>query len=928
MSEPGRLFPLPTLTGSGERAASVEAAQLANENIRLLARLLHDIVQMRAGTLDEILKGHLPLGEADDTTLKGALQLFGIWFSLLATAEEHAAMYRRRQIEIEQGAASVPGTFANVFTSAAEAGIPAADVRDLVRRARVQPVITAHPTEAKRVTIMETHRRIYLLLMDLESSRWTARERNELVRRLRNEIDLLWLTGELRLEKPTVAQEVAWGLHFFRETLFERAPEVIDKLERAFTDAYGGATCEAGPALQFGCWIGGDRDGNPNVTAEVTRSTLFRLRRVILYRYRDQLRELARRLSVAGHAVAVPESFQASLDAALRACRQGRRLRERNPGELFRQYASAMLIRLEKTIEVAEAEEQIPARYSGYQNADQFLQELQDLGEGLRATQCAGLAREYVLPLVRSVEVFGFRCASLDMRENSTMITRTLNAIWAMKTGRPQGECPDYASGEWRAWLDAELAAPQSTLPDFSDLPPPGRGTMALFSMLAATRGALDGRAMGQFVLSMTRSATDVLGVYLLAKYAGLFEDPAGVERCSFTVSPLFETIADLRSAPAIFRELMDCPVVRRTVRSQGGVQEVMIGYSDSNKDGGYFTANWELSLAQKRLTQEAARAKVGISFFHGRGGSVSRGGAPTGHAIAAQPAGSINGMMRLTEQGEVVSSRYANRGTAAYHLELLSASVIEHTLKSSMEDALKPNPQIEEAMAALSDLAYSAYRQLAEHPGLVTYYQAASPVEELGLLNIGSRPARRFGANSLSDLRAIPWVFAWTQNRHLVPGWYGVGTALTEFLKVRGDDGRELLARMFEQSRLFRLIIDEVEKTLAQVDIDIARAYSELVPDRAAGDEIFALIASEYERSVAGVLALSGGEEPADRFPRFRRRLARRLPALNAINEQQVRLLRAFRENPEKDAAEKLEQTVPLLLSINCIATGLGWTG
>lgn len=928
MSEDGRLFPVPTLSGSGERTEAVEAAALANENIRLLSRLLHDIVQLRAGTLDEVLKGHRVLADTDPPTLKGALQLFGIWFSLLATAEEHAAMFRRRQIEIDQGSAAVPGTFANVFASAEAAQIPASELRDLVARARVQPVITAHPTEAKRVTIMETHRRIYLLLMDLESSRWTARERNELIRRLRNEVDLLWLTGELRLEKPTVSQEVAWGLHFFRETLFERVPEVLDKLERSFNDAYGGATCEAGPVLQLGCWIGGDRDGNPNVTPAITRETLFRLRRAVLYRYREKLRELAQRLSVARHAVAIPGSFLEALDKALRTSRRARELRERNPGEVFRQYASAMLIRLEKTLEVAAAEEAVPPRYSGYQSSAEMLDDLQALDEGLHGAECGGLARQYVQPLIRSVEVFGFHCASLDIRENSMMITRSLSAIWARRTGRPQGECPPADSAEWRRWLEAELAEPLSGLPGLGELPPPARGTLALFETLAATRPALDERALGHFVLSMTRSAADVLGVYLLAKYAGLFEDPEGMERCSLPVTPLFETIDDLRRAPRIFRELMQVPMVRRTVRKHGGVQEVMIGYSDSNKDGGYFTANWELSLAQKQLTREAERAKVGVSFFHGRGGSVSRGGAPTGHAIAAQPAGSINGTMRITEQGEVVSSRYANRGTAAYHLELLSASVIEHTLKSQQEDALKPNAEFEEALSALSELAYTAYRRLAEHPDLVAYYQAASPVEEMGLLNLGSRPARRFGASSLDDLRAIPWVFAWTQNRHLVPGWYGVGTALTEFLAVRGEHGERLLRRMFAESRLFRLILDEVEKTLAQVDMDIARAYARLVPDTAVGERVFALIEAEFTRTREAVLAMSDSAELAERFPRFRRRLARRLPALNAINEQQVRLLREFREHPAERADDKLDATVPLLLSINCIATGLGWTG
>ena len=433
----------------------------------------------------------------------------------------------------------------------------------------------------------------------------------------------------------------------------------------------------------------------------------------------------------------------------------------------------------------------------------------------------------------------------------------------------------------------------------------------------------VDREATGNFILSMTQSVADVLGVYLLEKYAGLFADAEGIERATLLVDPLFETITDLNSAPTIMRELLSIPVVRRTVRDLGGVQEVMIGYSDSNKDGGFLTSNWELSKAQAKLTRVGEECGIPIAFFHGRGGSVSRGGAPTGRAIAAQPAGSVHGQLRLTEQGEVVTYKYANRGTAQYNMELIAASVLEHSLKSGKEPELKPNPEFDETMEALSGAAYAAYRQLAEHPGLVTYYQAASPVDELVLLKIGSRPARRFGAKTLNDLRAIPWVFAWTQNRHMVPGWYGIGTGLERFIAVRGGLGEQLLGRMFNESRLFRLIVDEAEKTLPQVDLAIAREYADLVPDRSVRDEIFSMIEDEYHRTVKMILQITG-QGLCERFPRFRRRLGRRLPTLNQIGYEQVKLIKRFRR------AKKVKQSdlVPLLLSINCVAEGLGWTG
>jgi phosphoenolpyruvate carboxylase len=332
------------------------------------------------------------------------------------------------------------------------------------------------------------------------------------------------------------------------------------------------------------------------------------------------------------------------------------------------------------------------------------------------------------------------------------------------------------------------------------------------------------------------------------------------------------------------------------------------------------------LTKAQTSLTKTGKDAGIPLSFFHGRGGSVSRGGAPTGHAIAAQPAGSIHGQMRITEQGEVVSSKYANEGTAQYQMELLAASVFEHTLKSLDEEALKPNPDFDQAMEHLSELAFNKYRELAETEGLVDYYSAASPVEELAKMNIGSRPARRFGAKSLSDLRAIPWVFAWTQNRHLVPGWYGVGTALKQFIDEHGKKGEQLIVKMFNDTRLFRLIIDEAEKTLSLVDLEVSESYSKLVDDKKLRKTIFNMVVEEYNLSVEMVLKITGEEQLCERFKRFSRKLNRRAPVLYQAGMEQVQLVKEFRSKEEGD--DPLNHLIPLLLSINCISAGLGWTG
>jgi phosphoenolpyruvate carboxylase len=907
---------------------AASAAAYANEVVELLSGLLLGLVRERQPEVESVLRGERPPSEVSPELLARTLQVQGLWFQLLSIAEQNAAMRRRRQIEVERGYDQLRGTFANVISGAVAAKVPAETIRSLLDILRVRPVITAHPTEAKRVTVLEKHRRIYRRLVDLESPRWTPRERQALVDGLRNEIELLWNTGELRLAKPTVPQEVFWGLHFFNETLFEAVPDLLEKLERALALGYPGQSFQVAPFLQFGSWVGGDRDGNPFVTNEVTRSTLLENRLTALARYRRRLAELVRALSITERALPVTEAFRVALNRELQASGDGEGIAARNPGEVFRQFLACMIGRVDAMIASAERG-QAGAGPAGYKSADALANDLRQIEEQLASGGSVSLAAMLVRPVRREVESFRFSTVRLDLRENTTKLNAALADLWR-GSGPPDrpadSNLPDERSDGWRQWLASELARPLAPGGNRPTLPPESAETQGMFDLVRDLRDEIDREAFGSFVLSMTRSASDVLGAYLFAKNAGLFADAAGVESCTLPIVPLFETIEDLQRAPAIMRELLAIPLVRRSVRSQGGVQEVMIGYSDSNKDGGFLTSNWELSKAQIKLTRVGKEAGIPIAFFHGRGGSVSRGGAPTGRAIAAQPAGSIQGRMRITEQGEVVSFKYANRGTAQYQLELLAASVVEHTLKSEQEKALVPTAEFDEAMEALSGAAQASYRQLIDHPDLLPYYQAASPLEEISLLNLGSRPARRFGARSLSDLRAIPWVFAWSQNRHFVPGWYGVGSGILTFLDVRGKRGAALLDRMFAESRLFRLIVDEVEKTLTYVDLDIAREYAELVPDAAARSRILTLVEEEYQRTVEAVLRISGGRELVERYPRFRRRLARRLPTINQVSRQQIELLRRFRDSGSDKSQE--EQLSALLLSINTIAAGFGATG
>ena len=904
-----------------ESAAVAERADSLARSELLRAALL-GVLDRHEPDAARILRGEPSHSQMSTKLLARTIQAQAIWFQLLAIAEQNRDMRRRREVERARGHEGVRGTFAHVFRAAVEAGLEVGEIRQALCALRIRPVITAHPTEAKRVTVLERHRRIYLRLFDLESPRWTARERDDLIRAISDEIELLWLTGELKLDKPTVDQEVAWGLYFFDENLFDVVTQLYGRIESAFAHQFPGESVELPVVFGFGSWIGGDRDGNPFVTSAVTRNTLWQMRLASLRRYRSRLTEQGRYLSVSERAMPLAQDFRTAVAEALAAHPEGEKVAQRNPGELFRQFITCMLAKLDATI--ASSELQAPVTDgSGYANADQLIADVELMHDAMHDAGAGPLARSFLAPLLREVKTFRFATVRLDIRENTIRINAVLAELYCASQGAAQA--PEVDTPAWKDWLLAELGKPRQpgdAPVAVASLSAEAQETFATFRTVAEMRVHCDREAFGTLILSMTHSAADVLGVYLLAKHAGLFNDAAAVERCTLPIVPLLETIPDLRRAPIILKELLAVPLVQRSLRGHGNVQEVMIGYSDSNKDGGYFTANWELAKAQGTMTRLGEELGVQIAFFHGRGGSVSRGGAPTGRAIASLPPGSIRGGFRVTEQGEVVSYKYANRGTAHYQVELLASSVFQHVLLSERESALVPRHEFDEAMEAISGVSWTAYRKLMESEHLLAYLQGSSPLEELSMLNIGSRPARRTQARTLADLRAIPWVFSWTQNRHMLPGWFGLGSGLTAFVEVRKERGLELLQRMFRESRLFRTVIDEVEKTLLTVDLDIAREFARLVDETEVRDPIFKTIELEYHLTCETVLRVSGGTGIAERFPQLRRRLARRLQTMNQVSREQVQLLRRLRQGGDEDVR------TAFLLSINCAAAGLGATG
>jgi phosphoenolpyruvate carboxylase len=889
------------------------------EDVRiLLHRLLVSVVSSREPLVADVLNGKTSLDSLDAAQRIPALQATGIWFQLIAIANELGAMRSRRELEQTSGAEEVVGSFANVVQELAAAGYPAERLRTALAGLSVGPTMTAHPTEAKRVTVLENHRRIYRKLTELEQMRWAPREREHLIDDLRTEIELLWMTGELRLERPSVEREIAWGLHFFREVIFEATPRLYESLQDALARHYPNDKIAVPSFMRYASWIGGDRDGNPNVTADTTDYALAQCRQTAVDWYIGQVRRLITVLSVSANVVDIPETFMRALTRALHRTGIATQVVTRNPDEPLRQFAAVMLERLEAMNGQGKARP--------YTRCDAFCADLRELESVLGVIGGETAARRFVRPLRQQAETFGFRTVALDIRQNSTVVNRVLAELFARIDGADAAPKPD--TRQWSERIRKGLDSGEQIEFSRDDLSDEARELLALLDVVREVSRDPGTEAIAACILSMTRSVDDLLAVYLLAQYGGLATALDGSGSIRLRVVPLFETIADLRAAPDILDRLFSVSIVRRSVRDFGSRQEVMLGYSDSNKDGGFLASNWELNKAQRKITALGKKRHIHISFFHGRGGSVSRGGAPTGRAIAAQPAGTIGGAMRVTEQGEVVSSKFANRGTGLYQLEILAAAVLAHSVKSPDEAELKDNPEFSEALEALTGMSQASYSSLINERGFIDYFHQASPVEELSLLKIGSRPARRFGAaRDIGDLRAIPWVFAWTQNRHLLTNWYGIGSALNAFVNVRGEQGLDLLRRMFERSRLFRLVVDEVDKGLYQSDMDIARLYAGLVSDKETSDRIFGKISSEYALTRRMIAEVHGGMKISERFPTFKRQFDRMRPQIDSIHRLQVRLLQEVRS--QNEATEKPKRAInALLLSINCISAGLGWTG
>ena len=740
-------------------------------------------------------------------------------------------------------------------------------------------------------------------------------ERAAIEGELRRLVATLWLTRMLRAVKLGVKDEIENALAYFDYTFIDAVPRIHGEIEDSVARLPGAAPREALPTvLSIGSWVGGDRDGNPFVTAEMLEHAFRRQAEIAFDHYFAEVHALGAELPVSGLWARLTPSMQALADASpdRSPFRQDEPYRRALTGVFARLAATATALGLRREHRTAVG------RGEPYPDAAAFAADLDAIDGSLRADRSAMLADGRLRQLRRAVRTFGFHLATVDLRQNADVHEQVIAELL-----REARVTPDYLALDEdarQALLLAELATPRPLRSPFAAYSELARGELDIVGQAAKVHASLGPESIRQYVISKTESVSDLLEVAVLLKEAGLVV-PGEAPASRLQVVPLFETIGDLRRAPQTMRAWFALPAAKSMVASLGGVQEVMLGYSDSNKDGGYVTSNWELYKAETELVAVFREAGVRLRFFHGRGGTVGRGGGPSYEAILAQPPGSVQGELRLTEQGEVIASKYANRDIGRRNLEALVAATVRATLDEAPREE---HAEYHAAMEEISAAAIAAYRGLVyETPGFVDYFRASTPIREIAELNIGSRPASRKPSQRIEDLRAIPWVFSWAQCRVMLPGWYGLGSAVEAFLARRGDKGRALLAEMWREWPFFRAMLSNLEMLLAKADLSVAVRYKELVPDAQLADEIFGRIRQELDLTVRAFFTITTSEGFLASNPALARSIRNRFPYLDPLNHLQVELLKRYRAG---DSAAKVHRGIHL--TINGLAAGLRNSG
>lgn len=851
------------------------------------------------------------------------IRAFAIYFQLVNIAEQNHRIRRKRDYERTSGDLVQPGSIEYIIQELKNNHTPIYEVKEILSNISLELVITAHPTEAMRRAVLNIHKRIADDVMELDNPTLTYREREQLREKLLGEVLTLWQTDELRDRKPTVLDEVKNGLFYFDETLFDVLPDVYIELERCLNKYYPNEAWHVPSFLRFGSWIGGDRDGNPSVTSKVTWETLTLHRQMALKKYDRIIRDLYHNTSFSLNMINVTDELLASIEQDRESMTGNGAWHYkpwRNEKEPYRIKLAYMLEKIHNTGNPNVAENH------RYKSPDEFLEDLHVIARSLRSHFADYVADNYITKLIRQVELFGFHLATLDIRQHSQehefAMTEVLDKMGIVSN---YGDLSEEKKIELLTSILLDLRPITSPYHHYSEST---HETIEVYRTIYRAQKEFGTRCISSYLISMTRGASDMLEVLVFAKEAGLYSrESNGKVNCTIQSVPLFETIDDLHEAPAIMSTLFEISAYRASIDPYTEMTEIMLGYSDSNKDGGVITANWELRTALRDLMAVGKKYSVKLKFFHGRGGALGRGGMPLNRSILAQPVAALGAGVKITEQGEVLSSRYSMKGIAYRSLDQATHALIA---ASKLSRDPKSDPTDESWEGIMSDISLQAMNKYQDlifrDKDFMEFFKESTPLPEIGELNIGSRPSKRKNSDSFDDLRAIPWVFSWTQSRYLMPAWYAAGTGLQSYYQDK-EENMKVLQRMYEEWPFFQSMIDNLQLAIAKADMIIAKEYVSMMKNGNIAERIYNLILEEYKLTSALILKITGQKEILDNVPVIQESIRLRNPYVDPLSYMQVELLRelrALREDNQDDQTLLRE----VLLTINGIAAGLRNTG
>lgn len=911
-----------------------DATEPMREDIRLLGAILGDTVREQNGeeVFDLVERARVESfrvrrSEIDrseladmfsDVDVHQAIPVIRAFthFALLANVAEDIHRERRRAVHVAAGKPPQDSSLAATYRKLDAADLDAAKVADALTGALVSPVITAHPTETRRRTVFDTQHRI-TELMRLRLLGHTRTEGNRDIEvELRRHILTLWQTALIRLSRLKISDEIETGLRYYEAAFFDVIPQVNAEVRDALQKRWPSAKLLAEPILRPGSWIGGDRDGNPNVTAEVVRLATGRAAYVALEHYFNEITALEQELSMSARLVKVTPQLAALADA----CHEPARADE--PYRRALRVIHARLTSSAREILDEQPEHILDLGLDRYLTPAEFLADLDVVDESLRANGSRVLADDRLGRLREAVRVFGFHLSGLDMRQNSDVHEEVVAELLAWA-----GVHPDYTSlsePQRVELLTGEIAMRRPLIRAGADLSELAQKELGIVAAAARAVKVFGPQAVPNYIISMCQSVSDMLEAAVLLKEAGLLDISGETPYAPVGVVPLFETIDDLQRGSSILEAALDLPEYRKMVEARDGHQEVMLGYSDSNKDGGYLAANWALYRAELDLVESARKTGIRLRLFHGRGGTVGRGGGPSYDAILAQPPGAVKGSLRITEQGEVIAAKYAEPRIAHRNLETLLAATLEASLLDveGLGEEAEPAYQVLDELAALAQQSYSEL--VHETPGFVEYFKTSTPVSEIGALNIGSRPTSRKPTTSIADLRAIPWVLAWSQSRVMLPGWYGTGSAFENWIGTDPNGERlKVLQDLYVRWPFFRTVLSNMAQVLAKADMGLAARYSELVEDTDLRARVFDKIVAEHDRTIRMHRLITGQDDLLADNAALARSVFNRFPYLEPLNHLQVELLRRYRSGETDELVQR-----GILLTMSGLATALRNSG